>query len=89
MGDCWLHQLTWERLEALVLKQEVEKMRNCDVEKMENCDMEILRLNDLSNVRIEMVSRCLNSPRGCEMIIGLGDIDFKSHQQGTHWQSSG
>lgn len=25
LGDCWLHQLTWERLEALVLKQEVEK----------------------------------------------------------------
>lgn len=49
--------------------------------KMENCDMEMLRLNGRLNVRIEMVSRCLNSPRGGEMIIGLGDIDFKSHQQ--------
>lgn len=53
------------------------------MEKMENCDMEMLELNDLLNVRIEMVSRCLNSPRGGEMIIGLGDIDFKSHQQNS------
>ena len=58
-----------ETREALVLKQEVEKMKNCD--------MEMLRLNDLLNVNVEMVARCLSSPRRGEMIIGLGDIDLK------------
>lgn len=56
-----------ETREALVLKQEVEEMKNHN--------MEILRLNDLLNVKVEMVVRCLSSPRGGEMMVGLGDID--------------
>lgn len=56
-----------ETREALVLKQEVEEMKNHN--------MEMLRLNDLLNVKVEMVVRCLSSPRGGEMMVGLGDID--------------
>ena len=56
-----------ETREALVLKQEEEKMKNRD--------MEMLILNDLLKVKVEMVVRCLSSPRGGEMMVGLGDID--------------
>ena len=40
-----------ETREALVLNQEVEKMKNCD--------MEMLRLNDLLNVKVELSGRHL------------------------------
>lgn len=48
-----------------------------EVEKTKYSDVAMLRLNDVLDIKVEMLSRCLSSPRQNERIIRFGDIDLK------------